>query len=125
MAGAARFSFFPQTLRRKQPSTTMQALTSSFPLSTRGHNGVQLNNIIFYSGPAFAKMRETTLMDTDEWSNVEMIFADASQQEWAAATKQLELNGGFNIINEDEPCSQCLYSDLPFNVLVFRLLECN
>ena len=104
---------------------TMQALTSSFPSSTRGHNRAQLDNIIFYSGPASANPREITPIDTDEWSDVDMIFAEASQQEWVAATEQLDPAGGFDIMGEGEPCSQCPQSGLPSNALEIRHPECD
>ena len=73
VARVARSSSFPGTSRR-QPSTTMQALTFSFPSSTRSHNGVQLDSIIFYSGPASMETRETTPIDADEWPDVGVIF---------------------------------------------------
>ena len=103
----------------------MQALTSSFPSSTLGHNRAQLDNIIFYSGPASAKTREITPIDADEWSDVDMIFAEASQQECALATEQLDPAGGFDIMGEGEPCSQCPQSGLPSNALEIRHPECN
>ena len=103
----------------------MQALTSSFPSSTRGHNRVQLDSIIFYSGPASTKFRETTPIDADEWSDVEMIIAEASQQEWVAATAQLGPAGGFDIMGKGEPCSQCPQSGLPSNALAVRHSGCN
>jgi hypothetical protein len=120
MVAAARSSSFGRTLWQ-QSSTTMQALTSSFPSSTRSHNGVQLDNIIFYSGPASAKTRETTPIDADEWSDIDMIFAE----EWVATTEQLDPTGGFDITREGERYSQFLHSGLPSNVLVIRHPECN
>jgi hypothetical protein len=86
----------------------MQALTSSFPSSTRGRYRAQLDNIIFYSGPASAKTREFTPIDADEWPDVDMIFAEASQHEWVAATEHLGPLGGFDITGEGEPRSQFL-----------------
>ena len=102
----------------------MEALTSSFTSSNRGHNGVQLDNIIFYSGPASVKTHETTPIDADEWFDGEVIFADASQQVRAADTEQLDVAGGSNIMNEGKPCCRCLYGDLPSNVLATRHPEC-
>ena len=125
MAGAARSSSFPRTLRQLQSSTTMQALTSSFPSSTRSHNGVQLDSIIFYSGPASMKTRATAPIHADEWSDVDMIFAEASQHEWVATTEQLDPTGGFDITSEGERYSQCLPSGLPSNALGIRHPACN
>jgi hypothetical protein len=103
----------------------MQALTSSFPSSTRGHNRAQLDNIIFYSGSASAKTCEITPIDTDECSDVDMIFAEASHQECVAAIEQVDPGGGFDITGGGEPCSQWPQSGLPSNALDVRHSECD
>ena len=54
-----------------------------------------------------------------------MIFAEASQQEWVAATEQLDLAGSFDIMGEGEPRSQCPQNGLPSNALEIRHPECN
>ena len=111
---AARSSSILRTLGQHS-SITMQALTSSFPSSNRSRNGVQLDNIIFYSGPASTKTRGTTPIDADEWPDVDMIFAEVSQQELVAATEPLDPPRGFNIQGEGEPCPQLLHRGLPSN----------
>ena len=118
-AAAARFSYFPRTLGQHS-SMTMQALTSSFPSSNHSYNGVQLDNIIFYSGPASAKTRETTPINADEWPDVDMIFAEALRHELVAATEHLDPARSFNIKGEGEPCSQFLHSGLPSNTREIR-----
>ena len=50
----------------RQLLATMEKITSAFPLSTLSHNSVQLDSIIFYSGPPAAKTREITPIHTDE-----------------------------------------------------------
>jgi hypothetical protein len=114
MVGTARPSSFPYILRQ-QPSATMETMTSSFPSSTRGQNSVQLDKIIFYSGPASTKTREITPTDADEWPDIDMVFAEDAQQHWAAGTEWWDAAGGFDITGEGEPCSQCPPSGLPSN----------
>jgi hypothetical protein len=81
----------------------MQALTSTFPSSTRGHNGVQLDNIIFYSGPASTKTREPSPIDADEWPDVDMIFAETPRHELTVATtEQFYPASSFDITGEGE-----------------------
>jgi hypothetical protein len=114
MARAARPSSFPYILLQL-PSATMETMTYSFPSSARGQNGVQLDSIIFYSGPASAKTREITPTDADEGPDIDMVFAEDAQQEWAASTEWWDPAGGFDITGEGEPCSQCPPCGLPSN----------
>jgi hypothetical protein len=75
-------------------------LTSSFPSTTRGHNRAQLDSIIFYSGPASAKTRETASTENDEWLETNMIFADSAQHALLDAAGGLDITsigGLFNI----------------------------
>ena len=80
----------------------MQVLTSPFPSSNRSHDGVQLENIIFYSGPASVKTREITPVNADEWPEVDTTFAEASQRERVAAIVRLGPAGGFDITGGGE-----------------------
>ena len=114
MVGAARPSSFPYILLQL-PSATMETMTYSFPSSTRGHNGVQLDSIIFYSGPASTKTREITPTNADEGPDIDMVFVEDAHQEWAAGTEWWDPAGGFDITGEGEPRSQCTPCSLPSN----------
>ena len=81
----------------------MEALTSSFPSTTRGHHRAQLDDIIFYYGSASAKTRETGSTEDDEWPDIDMMFVEATQHERVAATEHVDLIGGFDIMGEGEP----------------------
>jgi hypothetical protein len=100
----------------------MRALTSSFPSSTRDHDRAQLDNIIFYSGPTSAKPRRTTSTDSDEWTDIDMIFAGSSPYERVATIEHLDLTDGMEIVGEGEPCVQYRQSGLPSNALDTRYL---
>jgi len=80
----------------------METMTSAFSLSTRSHHGVQLDNIIFYSCPASTNVRKAPPIDADEWPDVDMIFMEASQQEWMGNTEQLDPAGGLETTVEGE-----------------------
>ena len=126
MGGPARSSFFLYVLLR-QPSATMETMTSAFPSSTPSFNIAQFDNIIFYSGPASAKTREVTRIDPDEWPDIDMILAEDVQQEWAAVdgTQRLDPACGFGITGEGEPYSERSHSGLPSNARGFRHSACN
>ena len=100
---------------QRQPSAAMETMTSSFPLSTRGENDVQLDRVIFYSGPKSAKTRKSPPSDADQWLDVDVILAEAAQQKWVAGIEGSDPAGGFDIIGEGEPCSQCPHGGLPSN----------
>jgi hypothetical protein len=102
----------------------MQALTSSFPSSTRDHNSARLDNIIFYSGPTSAKPRWTTPTDNDDWTDIDMILATSSPYERVATIEHLDLTDGIEIVDKGEPCSPFLYCGLPSNALD-RETKCN
>jgi hypothetical protein len=102
----------------------METMTSAFPSSICGHNRAQLDNIIFYSGPASKKTRDTASTDADEGPDIDMVFAEDAQQEWAAGTEWWDPAGGFDITGEGEPYSQCSRSGLPSNARELRHPEC-
>ena len=110
-----------------QPSATMEPMTSAFPSNTPSHNSVKLDNIIFYSGPASAKTREVTPIDTEDWSDVDEVVAGAAQQGWVAATgaRQLDPASCFQTTGEGEHYSQRSHSGSPSNVQDIRHPECN
>lgn len=82
----------------------MQAPTSTFPSSTRGLDHAQLDNIIFYSGPAAAKPRRNTPTDGDEWTDIDTIFAGPSPYVRMATIEHLDLTGGMETVSDGEPC---------------------
>jgi hypothetical protein len=84
----------------------METMTSSFPSSARGQTRAQLDKIIFYSGPASANTREIMPTDIDEGPDIDMVFAEDTQQEWAAGTGWLDPTGSLDITGEGEPCTQ-------------------
>jgi hypothetical protein len=102
MAGASRCLPYPRLLLQ-EPSATIEAMTSAFPSTARGHYGVQLDRIIFYSGPAPKETRRITRTDDDECPDVDMIFTDAAQQKSVATTERLNAAGGLDITGEGEP----------------------
>ena len=102
----------------------METMTSSFPSSARNHTRAQIDNIIFYTGPASAMTREPLSTNADKWPDIDMIFAEAAQQEWTPSIERLDPTGGIDITSKGEFWSWCLYSGLPFNTREIRHLEC-
>ena len=98
----------------------MQALTSSFSSSNRSPNSIRLHDTTLYYGPAPTKIRATIPIAADEWSDIDVTFAEASQHEVVASTELLDYASGFNIKNQGESCSPFLYSDFPSNTREIR-----
>ena len=78
-------------------------MTSAFPASAPNHSSVQLDNIIFYSGPTSAKPCKATSTDARESPGFDAMFAGASWQEWTADVEHLEVAGGLVSMIEGKP----------------------
>lgn len=82
----------------------MQALTSSFPSSSGVRNNVQLDDMIFYSGPEPTKPCKATASDASESSGFETMFTDTLCLEWPAAIEHVEVDGALDAMIEGEHC---------------------
>ena len=77
----------------------METMTSSFPSST--YTRPQLDNIVFYSGPASPK-RCASSSNADKWPDIHEILAQAAQQEWETEVEGFDFSGGFDITSDGE-----------------------
>ena len=91
----------------------METLTSSFPSSTRA----QLDNIIFYPGPASEKRCKSASTGADEWLDIDEILAQVLREVWRASTEECDLTGGFDVMGRGELRFRRPRSGLPANTL--------